>query len=80
MDEINMILSGIVKKDGRKIARVSFLRNKDFAEGILPDCEIVSSEGFDEDEIEQLKIYLKLNSEDLMSQAKKINPFRGMMK
>ncbi len=38
MNNITLNLSGVVEKDGKKIAHVRFNRGKDFAEGYIPDC------------------------------------------
>ena len=58
MDEVKMLVSCVVEKEGRKIVRVSFLRgmeeerSMDYAEGILPDGIIVKSEGFSGTEVQ----------------------------
>ena len=49
MDELQMMVSGRLKKDGRDIVRVSFFRNKDYADGILPDAIIEKSSESDEE-------------------------------
>ena len=44
MDEVKMMVSCVVIKDYRKIVRVSFLRGRDYAEGILPDGIVHAAE------------------------------------
>ena len=85
MDEVKMLVSGVVEKEGRKIVRVSFLRgmeeerSMDYAEGILPDGIIVKSEGFSETEVQKLEAYMRANRKDILKQAKEINPLRNWM-
>lgn len=85
MDEVKMLVSCIVEKEGRKIVRVSFLRGMeeghsiDYAEGILPDGIIVKSEGFSEEEVRKLEAYIRANRQEILKQAKEINPLRNWM-
>lgn len=75
-EELRMTYSGVITQKGQKIVRVSFERGKDFAEGILPSGKIEKSSGFTPEELTQLSFYLKENSDDIMSRAKKVNPLR----
>lgn len=92
-DALTMTYSAIVTgKDQKKIVRVQFERPAeggtstrsasnvmDSAEGLLPDCKIVSHNGFSEEEIQQLETYLQANLEDIMSKAKIIsNPLKWL--
>lgn len=85
MDEVKMLVSCVVEKEGRKIVRVSFLRgmeeerSMDYAEGILPDGIIVKSEGFSEEEVRKLEAYIRANRQEILKQAKEINPLRNWM-
>mgnify|MGYP001025310907 CR=1 FL=1 len=85
MDEVKMLVSCVVEKEGRKIVRISFLRGMeeersiDYAEGILPDGIIVKSEGFSETEVQKLEAYMRANRKDILKQAKEINPLRNWM-
>ena len=82
--DMTMTYSAIVRdKDNRKIVRVKFERNGDsgpeVAEGILPDCRIVSQNGFSTEEIKGLEEYLRGNLDDFMSKAKVIsNPLKWL--
>ena len=51
MDEIRLDISGVVEKDGKKIARICFIRGKDIAEGYIPDCVLTKVSGFTEEQI-----------------------------
>ncbi len=79
MDEMKLDISGVVEKDGKKIAHVRFNRGKDFAEGYIPDCVFTQVEGFTDDEVSQLIDYLKANLTDLKKRAAHINPLTGLM-
>ncbi|MCM1113353.1 MAG: hypothetical protein NC399_08885 [Muribaculum sp.] len=80
MDEVNMLISGVVMKDGRKIVRVSFLRGKDYAEGILPDGLIEKSGGFTEEEVLKLENYMRVNRQEILKQAKEVNPLKSWLR
>lgn len=80
MEEVKMMVSGFVTKDNRKIVRVSFLRDKDWAEGILPDGVIEKSEGFTVMETQKLENYLRLNRADILKLAKEVNPIRSWLR
>lgn len=79
MEEVTMLVSCGLVKDGRKIVRVSFLRGKAFAEGLLPDGMIERAEGFTTDEVQKLENYLRANRKEILEQAKGIDPLRNWM-
>lgn len=80
MDEVTMMVSGFVEKDNRKIIRVSFLRGKCVAEGILPDGMIEKSEGFTKEETVGLENYMRANRQEIIEQAKAVNPLRSWLR
>lgn len=77
---MNMLISGVSEKDGKKVAYVSFEDGKRIAEGIIPDCNIIRNDGFTDEEVEMLKEYLKDNLETIKREAAGINPIKAMMK
>ncbi len=77
---MNMLISGVSEKDGKKVAYVSFEDGKRIAEGIIPDCNIIRNDGFTDEEAEMLKEYLKDNLETIKREAAGINPIKAMMK
>lgn len=79
MDEVKMLISCVVAKGDRKMVRVSFLREKDYAEGILPDGMIEKSQGFTEEEVQKLENYMRANRKDILQRAKEINPLRNWL-
>jgi hypothetical protein len=79
MDEVTLNLSGVVGKDGQKIAYVRFSRGDDFAEGYIPDCIFTKVQGFTEDEVSMLTDYLRANLTELKKRAAGINPLTAIM-
>lgn len=77
-EEIKMTVTTLLHKEGGAFARVSFLRENDWAEGIVPGGKIEQSEGFSAEEIEKLEAYLSEEEEMILSQAKKINPIKNL--
>ena len=78
-EEMTILVSGALHKDGKTFVRVSFLRGKDWAEGIVPDGVIEKSEGFTEDEIKKLVEYLAAEKDLIIQQAKGVNPIRSLL-
>ena len=70
MGEVNMLVSGILQKDGRKFVRVSFQRGRDYAEGTLPEGKIESWAGFADWEVQQLERFIQVNREEILEQAR----------
>ena len=74
-------VSPVCKKDGETFAFVTFTEVKcnaqelRTAEGKIPDCKIISSEGFDEGEVGMLEMYMKQNLLQLKKMAAGIRLF-----
>ena len=79
MDSVNMLVSGIIHKEDRRYARVSFIRGKDIAEGIVPDGIIDHVEGFSDEEVFNLERYLREKRGEIMEQARKVNPIKNWL-
>ncbi len=79
MDEVKLDISGVVEKDGKKIAHICFTRGEDVAEGYIPDCVLTKVQGFTDEEAGQLVDYLKANLTDLKKRAAGINPLNAFM-
>lgn len=77
--EMQVLVSGMLRKEEKKFVRVSFLRGKDWAEGIVPDGIIEKSEGFTKEEIGKLEDYLAGEKAALLEHAKRVNPIRKML-
>ena len=82
MEEVTMTYSAILRNaKGERVVRVNFerpgLNGKDLAEAILPDAVIEKSNGYSQEELEQLTEYLKENGSDILAKAKGIsNPLK----
>lgn len=76
---MTMLVSGILEKDGKKIAYISFEEEGRSAEAVIPDCKVTINRGFSDDECVQLEAYLKDNLAMLKRQAAGVNPIRAMM-
>nr|WP_297704653.1 hypothetical protein [uncultured Butyrivibrio sp.] len=82
--DMTMTYSAIVRdKDNKKVVHVEFKRNgKDgpqIAKGLLPDCTIISHNGYSTEEIASLEEYLRGNLDFLMEKAKVIsNPLKWL--
>lgn len=79
-NEMNMSVSGICEKEGKKIAYVSFSDGNRTAEGVIPECVVKASSGFDEAEIRQLEDYMRAELSNLKKMASKVNVFDAFMK
>ena len=77
-EAMNILVSGVLHREDRTFVRVSFLRGRDWAEGILPDGVIEKAEGFTEEETGKLEAYLTGEKDMLLRQAKGINPIRNL--
>lgn len=80
MEELNMSVSGICSKEGEKYAFVTFSDAKRRAEGKIPECKILSSEGFSEEEIRMLELYMKSNLGELKKMAAGVRLFDAIAK
>ena len=78
--EVRMLVSSLLKKDGKPYARVSFLRGNDIAEGIVPDGTLEHISGFSEEEVAGLKFYLTANKEAILAQARQIDPLTNWLR
>ena len=78
-EAFNLSVSQVFSKDGQKFAYVSFTNDTKHAEGKIPDCKIISAEGFDESEVAQLEIYMKLELANLKKMASGIQVMRAFM-
>lgn len=77
-EDIKMLVTSLIHKDGKAFARVSFLRDSDWAEGIVPGGRIEKAEGFSEEEIKKLEAYLAGEQEMILQEAKGVNPIRNL--
>lgn len=76
---MNMSVSQIFQKEGKRYAYVSFDDGDRKAEGRIPDCRIVASDGFDRGEIVLLEEYMKTELPSLKKMASGVNVMRSFL-
>ena len=79
-EELNMSVSPICVKDGKKYAYIMFSDEVRSAEGTIPDCRIINNNGFLEEEVNQLEAYMKRSLPELKKLAAEQNAFNAMRK
>lgn len=78
-DTINMSVSQVFAKNGERYAFVSFNDGNNIAEGKIPECKIISSNGFEKEEVKQLEDYMERELARLKRMAAGINVMRAFM-
>lgn len=78
-EELNMSVSPICQKNGKRMAYVSFSDGKRTAEGQIPECVIHSNDGFSEEEVAQLQLYMKSELATLKRMAASVNVMDAFM-
>lgn len=79
-NEVNMSVSSICVKDGKKYAFVSFTDGQKIADGKIPDCKIVSNKGFSQSEVKQLEDYMQRELPQLKKMAAGVRMIDAFMK
>lgn len=79
-NKMNMSVSQIFRKNGQLTAFVLFSDGKRSAEGKIPDCKMISNQGFSEKEIKALELYLKMEQDSILQTAKGINIMDAFLK
>lgn len=79
-DTLDMSVSQIFYKDGRKYAFVFFTDGIRSAEGKIPDCKITANQGFCEEEILQLERYMGRELMSLKRMAAGVRVMDAFMK
>ncbi len=74
--ELNMSVSAICQSEkGEKYAFVSFSDGVRTAEGRIPECKLLSNDGFADIEVQQLEKYMKEHLTELKKMAAHIDIF-----
>lgn len=79
-NELNMSVSPVCVKNGEKYAFVSFTDGKRCAEGRIPNCKIITSNGFNQEEVEQLENYMRRELTQLKKMAAGIRLIDAIIK
>lgn len=78
-EEINMIVSGVVTKEGKKSVYVQFTDEDCMAEGKLPECKIISNNGFREEDVKALEVYMEATMEQIFEKAKEMSIMKAFL-
>lgn len=70
---MNMSVSSIVSKDGKREIYVLFSEGNCSAEGRLSDYKMISNKGFSQEEIDMLEAYMHRETDRIVQMAKNIN-------
>ena len=80
-EELTMTVSPICHtKDGEKYAFISFSDGDKSAEGKIPDCKIEKNNGFSEEDVALLEMYMKKELKTLKKTAAGLNVFDAFRK
>ena len=76
MEDIKIMVSPVIKQDGRQKIFVSFIdyNDKREAEAVIPGCIFIKNVGFSDEEIDVFKEYLTKEQTEILEKAKAINP------
>ncbi len=77
--EIKMSVSTMTRTKDSKAVYVVFEDGSKNAEFALPECKLVSNNGFSDEEIVQLKDYVENEQDSIYDVAKKINPMKAFL-
>lgn len=70
---MNMSVSSIVSKDGKREIYVLFTEGTCSAEGRLSDYKMISNKGFSQEEVDMLEAYMHRETDRIVQMAKNIN-------
>ncbi len=77
-DELSMSVSSVCGEPGHMYAFVRFEDKGRYCEYKFPDVELKVNDGFTEDELVQLKFYVKNNILQLKKMAASVDPFHAL--
>lgn len=75
-DNIRIVVSPVVKQDGRQKIFINFMdyNDKREAEAVIPGCVFIKNMGFSDEELEILKEYMEEKQSEILEKAGTINP------
>lgn len=78
-EKITFTQTGVIRKNNKNAVCVRFEREetggKEFAEGFVPECKIVKSNGFTQEEIAKLEEYMQEEKPAIIEKAKEMSNF-----
>lgn len=78
-ETVTMSVSSMTRHGDEKAVYVLFADGEKTAEFIVPGCKLVSSKGFDEPSISQLRDYVDNEQDCIFNIAKNVNPLKAFM-
>ena len=79
-DSIKMSVSSLTRKGDEKAIYILFSDENCSAEFTLPECRLLRSKGFSDEELNQLKTYVDSERDLIYNMAKEINTIKAFMK
>lgn len=70
---MNMSVSSIVSKNGKREIYVLFTEGSCSAEGRLSDYKLISNKGFSKEEADMLEAFMRKETDRILQMAKNIN-------
>lgn len=77
--EIRMSVSSMTRNDDKKGVYVLFTDGDKSAEFVVPGCKVINNNGFDAEELKQLRDYVDNEQDYILSLAKTVNPMKAFM-
>jgi len=76
MDNIKVVVSPVIKQDGRQKIFISFIDEEDEreAEAIIPGLVFIKNTGFSDEELVEFKEFLANEQSNILETARTINP------
>lgn len=70
---MNMSVSSIVSKNGKREIYVLFTEGSCSAEGRLSDYKLISNKGFSQEEADMLEAFMRKETDRILQMAKNVN-------
>jgi len=76
MDNIKVVVSPVIKQDGRQKIFISFIDEEDKreAEAIIPGLVFIKNVGFSDEELDEFREFLENEQGNILETARTINP------
>ncbi len=78
-ESVKMTVSPVIRQDGRQKIFVQFEKGSNKAEAIIPGCVFISNTGFGDDELDELKAWLKERQSEVLEQAKALSVMKAFL-
>ena len=76
-DDVKVTVSPVIKQDGREKIFIQFTENEKVAEAIIPGCVFIHNDGFDDDLLDEFKLWLKEHQSEVLEKARGINVLKA---